>query len=449
MNELELLQQADQFARAYTALTEYRPSYPSEESIRDLDRLNEQLTQTGHSALSTLELMNTVAGSATVASNGPRYFGFVLGASLPVAAAADRLALAWDQCASSADSAPGVHALETQAAKWVLEILKLPEQSAVAFGTSATACGLSCIAAARAELLARIGWNYVEEGLVGAPDIRVVVSDVAHVTIKKALQILGFGWNNVIKAKTDEFGRIVPESLPDLDDQTILILQAGEVNTGEFDPFDPLIRMAHDAGAWVHVDGAFGLWARSTSRLSHLTNGIDAADSWTTDGHKWLNTPYDSAMAICRDPQALARVMNSDAVYSSASADSQKNLTLEFSRKARGVTVWAALRTLGRDGVARMVEQHHVQARFVAERLTAAGFEVLNRVVLNQVLVRGFDDVATQRIVAAVQASGRVWFGATVWKARPAFRISLSSFRTKERHILELIDILEAIGPRG
>jgi len=449
MNELELLQQADQIARAYTAFTDYRPAYPSAEAISELSKLNEPLTQQGLPAKSTLELMKTVAGSATVASNGPRYFGFVLGASLPIAAAADRLALAWDQCASSSDSAPGVHALEQQAAKWVLDILKLPEQSAVAFGTSATACGLSCIAAARAELLARKGWNYVEDGLAGAPDIRVVVSDVAHVTIKKALQILGFGWNNVVKAKTDEYGRIVPESLPELDDQTILILQAGEVNTGEFDPFETLIQSAHDVGAWVHVDGAFGLWARSTSQLSHLTKGIEAADSWTTDGHKWLNTPYDSAMAICRDPQALARVMNSDAVYSSASADSQKNLTLEFSRKARGVSVWAALRTLGRDGVAQMVQQHHEQAREVADKLRGFGFDVVNRVILNQVLVRGVDDEATLRIVAAAQASGRIWFGATVWEGRPAFRISFSSFRTQDEHVAELVDILKRIGPKG
>lgn len=449
MNELDLLQEADRLARAYTAGIEERDAFPNEEAIATLSDLDEPLSDSGQSALSTLNVMNAVAGEATAASNGPRYFGFVLGASLPVAAAADRLALAWDQCASSSDSAPGVHALEQQAARWVLDILQLPQQSAVAFGTSATACGLSCIAAARAELLARKGWGLVENGLNGAPNIRVVVSEVTHVTVKKSLQILGFGWSNVEKAETDPQGRIIPEKLPKLDDQTILILQAGEVNTGEFDPFVPLVQMARDAGAWVHVDGAFGLWARSTPQLGHLTDGIDGADSWTTDGHKWLNTPYDSAMAICRDPQALARVMNSDAVYSNASADSQKNLTLEFSRKARGVSVWAALRTLGRDGVAKMVEKHHEQANQVAERLRALGFDVLNRVVLNQVLVRGKDDEATKRVVQTAQASGRVWFGATVWEGRPAFRISLSSFRTEERHIEELIDVLAQIGPTG
>lgn len=449
MNELELLQKADQLARAYTAEIENRAAFPSSQAIADLAKLDEPLMQNGLSAEETLDLMNSVAGNATVASNGPRYFGFVLGASLPVAAAADRLALAWDQCASSSDSAPGVHALEQQAAKWVLDVLSLPKESAVAFGTSATACGLSCIAAARAELLARQGWDFNNDGLAGAPDIRVIVSDVTHVTIRKALQILGFGWRNILKAKTDENGRILPEKLPELNDRTILILQAGEVNTGEFDPFDPLIQMARDAGAWVHVDGAFGLWARATEKLAHLTAGVAGADSWTTDGHKWLNTPYDSAMAICRNPQALARVMNSDAVYSSASADSQKNLTLEFSRKARGITIWAALRTLGRSGVAAMVEGHHAQAQHVADLLRQHGFVVLNRVVLNQVLVRGLDDEATESILTKAQSTGRVWFGGTVWQGRPAFRISLSSFRTQERHVQELVEILAGIGPRG
>lgn len=449
MNELELLQKADQLARAYTAEIENRAAFPSSQAIADLAKLDEPLMQKGQPAEETLDLMNSVAGNATVASNGPRYFGFVLGASLPVAAAADRLALAWDQCASSSDSAPGVHALEQQAAKWVLDVLSLPKESAVAFGTSATACGLSCIAAARAELLARQGWDFNNDGLAGAPDIRVIVSDVTHVTIRKALQILGFGWRNILKAETDENGRILPEKLPELNDRTILILQAGEVNTGEFDPFDPLIQMARDAGAWVHVDGAFGLWARATEKLAHLTAGVAGADSWTTDGHKWLNTPYDSAMAICRNPQALARVMNSDAVYSSASADSQKNLTLEFSRKARGITIWAALRTLGRSGVAAMVEGHHAQAQHVADLLRQHGFVVLNRVVLNQVLVRGLDDEATESILTKAQSTGRVWFGGTVWQGRPAFRISLSSFRTQERHVQELVEILAGIGPRG
>jgi len=260
---------------------------------------------------------------------------------------------------------------------------------------------------------------------------------------------LGFGWARVLKAPVDGQGRIIPDQLPPMDAQTILVLQAGEVNTGEFDNFAEIIPQAKAVGAWVHVDGAFGLWARAAPKLRDLTDGIDRADSWTTDGHKWLNTPYDGAMAICRDPQALARVMNSDAAYSTASADAQKNLTLEFSRRARGIPIWAALRTLGRNGVAEMVETHHTQAQRIAAALSEAGFEVLNRVVLNQVLVRGANDAATLSILKQVQDSGTSWFGGSVWQDRPAFRISLSSFRTKDKHVDRLLALMLRIGPGG
>src|SRR5690606_5069297 len=212
-------------------------------------------------------------------------------------------------------------------------------------------------------------------------------------------------------------------------------LQAGEVNTGEFDPFTPLIAAARAAGAWTHVDGAFGLWARTSDRLRSLTDGVDGADSWTTDGHKWLNTPYDGAMGICRDPDALAGAMNADAVYATSSRDSQKNLGVEFSRRARGIPIWAVMRTLGRDGIAQLVERHCRQARRMADGLRAAGFDVANRVVLNQVLVRGESDAATQAIRQAALDTGRLWFGGTTWQGRAAFRLSVSSWRTTDADI--------------
>jgi glutamate/tyrosine decarboxylase-like PLP-dependent enzyme len=449
MNEDALLQEADRRARSYVVGADHRRVFPAAAEIAALAGFDEALPAQGRPGAETLALMDDLGSPATVASNGPNYFGFVIGASLPVAAAAERLAIAWDQCASTEDGSPAAYAIEKQASKWLLEILDLPRSSAVAFGTSATACGLSCLAAARAELLARQGWDVVNDGLFGAPEVKVVVPASTHVTVRKALQVLGFGWNRVIKAPVDDRGRILPDQLPEIDANTLLVLQAGEVNTGEFDDFASVIPRAKAAGAWVHVDGAFGLWARAAPGLRDLTTGIAAADSWTTDGHKWLNTPYDGAMAICRDPQALARVMNSDAAYSSASAEAQKNLTLEFSRRARGLPIWAALRSLGRDGVAEMVTRHHSQAQRIGTALREAGFEVLNRVVLNQVLVRGADDAATQSILKQVQESGTSWFGGSVWQERPAFRISLSSFRTEERHVDQLIDLLLRIGPKG
>jgi glutamate/tyrosine decarboxylase-like PLP-dependent enzyme len=323
-------------------------------------------------------------------------------------------------------------------------VLNLPRESAIGFGTSATACTLVAIAAARRALLARRGWDFDRDGLAGGPEVRVVMSELAYVTVKKALRILGFGTRHLVAAPVDTYGRVDATRLPPLDDMTTLCLQAGEVNSGEFDPFSELIPRARSDRAWIHVDGAFGLWARASSK-AHLTDGVDNADSWTTDGHKWLNTPYDGAMVICRDAAALAGAMNSDAAYSSASQDAQKNLTLEFSRKARGIPIWAALRTLGRAGVAEMVDRHCALASRIADGLRLAGYDVLNRVVLNQVLVRATTDEQTIAIRQAAQASGEIWFGPTVWQERPAFRISVSSWRTGDEHGRRLVDLLAAL----
>lgn len=445
MTELDLLADADTRARRFIAGNEARRAFPNEAALASLTAFEEALADEGRLAEETLALLDDIGSAAAVAGNGPRYFGFVVGSSLPIAAAAERLVLAWDQSASTPLGAPGAAAIEKVAGRWLLEILDLPRESAVGFGTSASACGLTCITAARRTLLAKAGWDFDRQGLAGAPPVRAIVSDVAHVTMIKALRVLGFGTNNLIVAPTDARGRIDQASLPPLDDRTILCLQAGEVNTGEFDPFADLIPRARTAGAWVHVDGAFGLWARASAKLRHLTEGVDLADSWTTDGHKWLNTPYDCAMAIVRDAPALAGAMNSDAAYSSASPDAQKNLTLEFSRRARGVAVWAALRTLGHGGVAALVERNVAQAARVADGLREAGYDVLNAVVLNQVLFRAGSDAETIAIREAAAASGEIWFGGTVWRERPAARISVSSWRTRDEHIEQAIHLLQEL----
>ena len=444
MDELALLADADKRAQSYIAAVGKRRVFPDSGTLADLASFDEPLPEHGFAGSEVLRLLDEKGSPATVASNDPRYFGFVIGASLPAAAAAERLMLSWDQCASSFDNSPIAATLERIAAGWVLEALNLPRESAVGFGTSATACTLVCIAAARRALLARQGWDFDGDGLAGAPEVRVVISETAHITVKKALRVLGFGMKRVLLAPADIHGRVDPDRLPSLDDRTILCLQAGEVNTGEFDPFTELIPKAKAAGAWVHIDGAFCLWARASSKVA-LTEGIDGADSWTTDGHKWLNTPYDGAMAICRDAAALSAAMNSDAVYSTAAKDAQKNLNLEFSRRARGIPIWAALRSLGRSGVAAMVDRHCALASRIADGLRAAGYEVLNRVPLNQVLVRAATDAETVAIRQAAQNSGKVWFGPTVWQGRPAFRISVSSWRTEEVHADQLVEQLAAL----
>ncbi|GLZ87671.1 aspartate aminotransferase family protein [Metapseudomonas resinovorans] len=443
-NERQILEDADRRALAYVDGIPDRRVFPSPEAVQALAAFNGPLPEQGRPAAEVLRQLDELGSPATTASNGGRYFGFVIGATLPAAAAAERLALAWDQCASSFDNSPTADRIEKVAARWVLESLGLPAGSAVGFGTSATACTLASLSAARRALLARKGWDFDGDGLIGAPEVRVVVSANVHITVKKALRILGFGMNRLLVAPTDEFGRIDPASLPPLDDMTVLCLQAGEVNTGEFDPFSELIPRARAAGAWVHVDGAFGLWVRASSH-AHLASGVEQADSWTCDSHKWLNTPYDGAMAICRDAEALSIAMNSDAAYASASRDAQKNLTLEFSRRARGIPVWAALASLGRDGLASMIDRHMRQAEHLAGRLRAAGYQVLNRVVLNQVLVRADSDEETIAIRSAAQASGEVWFGPTLWQGRPAFRLSVSSWRTTDADIEHLATLLAGL----
>ncbi|MFV3127799.1 pyridoxal phosphate-dependent decarboxylase family protein [Niveispirillum sp. KHB5.9] len=448
MDELALIRDADNRAASYLAGVADRRVFPDADALAALWAFQEPLPRLGRPAAETLDLLDRIGTPATVTSNGPNYFGFVIGGALPAAAAAERLMLAWDQCASSFDNSPVAATLEKLAGQWLLEALDLPRESAVGFGTSATACGLACLAAARRSLLARKGWDVDRQGLAGSPAVQVVVSETVHVTVRKALRILGFGLDNLIIASTDDYGRVDPARLPRLDDMTILCLQAGEVNMGEFDPFIPLIQAARAVGAWVHVDGAFGLWARLSSDAVRLTAGLDGADSWTTDGHKWLNTPYDGAIAICRDARALADAMNSDAAYAAADPFAQKNLTLEFSRRARGISVWAALRTLGVDGIAGMVDRHRALARRLADGLRATGYEVVNRVVLNQVLIRleGDEDGARlTRIRKAAEASGELWFGPTIWRGRPAARLSISSWRTGEAEIDHAIAVLASL----
>lgn len=441
-SESELVQDADARALTYLEGINYRRVFPNQDAIDSLSTFNESLADEGRPGSETLAMLDDVGSAATVATNGPRYFGFVVGAALPIAAAAERLMLAWDNGSALYVTSPTCATLEEIAGRWMLDILDLPKQSAVGFGTSATACSLTCLTAARRALLIRAGWNPDEDGLYGAPEIRVVVSEKTHITILKALRILGFGSSRLLVAPVDEHGRIDPARMPALDDKTIVCLQAGEVNTGEFDPFSEIIPKAREAGAWIHIDGAFGLWARASGKLRHYTDGVEGADSWTVDGHKWLNTPYDCAMAICKDPSLLAAAMNSDAAYAAGTAKAQKNLTIEFSRRARGVPVWAILRTLGRQGVAEMVERHCSQATHLADSLRDAGFDVINRVVLNQVIVRGQSDAETQAIQNAAHESGEVWFGMSSWGGKAAFRLSISSWRTTDDDIERLIKVL-------
>jgi glutamate/tyrosine decarboxylase-like PLP-dependent enzyme len=368
---------------------------------------------------------------------GPRFFGFVIGGSLPVTLAANWLAGAWDQNTALAHVSPATAAIEQVALRWLLDMFGLPADCAGAFVSGATVANFTALAAARNSVLRRAGWNVEADGLFGAPPVTVVVSAEAHPTLFKSLGMLGLGRNRVVRVAVDDQGRMRADALPDLAGPAIVCMQAGNINTGAFDPFEPICAWAHDAGAWVHVDGAFGLWAAATPSLVHLAAGMARADSWATDGHKWLNVPYDSGLAFVRDEAALRGAMAITAEYL-PTVSSQRNpsdYTPELSRRARGVEVWAALRSLGRSGVAALIERCCRHARRFAEGLQTAGYEVLNEVVLNQVLVSFGSAEVTQQVIQGIQAEGTCWAGVTVWQGRTAMRISVSSWATTEEDV--------------
>jgi glutamate/tyrosine decarboxylase-like PLP-dependent enzyme len=389
-----------------------------------------------------------VAGAepALVASTGPRYFGFVIGGSLDAATAADMLAVGWDQNAYNQLSSPVAALVEEVAGTWLRELLGLPVRASFGFVTGGQAANTVCLAAARHKVLADAGWDVERDGLVGSPRVRVVATAERHATIDRALRLLGLGAGALEPVATDRNGAIDVRELRAVLARgpaapTIVCLQAGNVNTGACDPLGAAVAVAREHSAWAHVDGAFGLWAAASPATRWLVDGIETADSWATDGHKWLNVPYDSGYAFCAHPEAHVAAMAYTAAYLMAApmppVRSPGDYVLESSRRARGLATWAAVRELGRAGIAGLVDRCCVLARRFATQLASVeGVEILNDVVLNQVLVRfGGDDATTQRVIAAVQGSGECWMGSTSWRGLTLMRISVSSWRTTEQDV--------------
>jgi glutamate/tyrosine decarboxylase-like PLP-dependent enzyme len=390
-----------------------------------------------------LRLLDCIGSPATVAMAGPRYFGFVIGGSLPAALAANWLAGAWDQCPGLFVASPVGTVLEEISLRWLLDVLKLPAGCAGSFVTGATVANFTALAAARHAVLERAGWDVEADGLFGAPPVTVIAGDEAHPALLKALGMLGMGRQRVVKVPVDGQGSMRAGEIPRITGPAIVCMQAGNVNTGAFDPAAEICARAHEAGAWVHVDGAFGLWAAASPKLEHLVEGVAAADSWATDAHKWLNVPYDSGLAFVRDPQALRRAMAVTAAYLPQSAHREpSHFTPELSRRARGVEVWAALRSLGRSGLTDLIERNCGHARRFAEALSAAGCQVLNDVVLNQVLVTFGDAARTTQVIEAVQRDGTCWCGPTVWQDHTAMRISVSSWATRDEEVERSIEAI-------
>lgn len=426
-------------ARAARYLTDVgnRRVSPLREAVAGLEELGGALPEGACDPAQILALLDDVGSPATVATTGGRYFGFVIGGTLPAALAANWMAGTWDQNAAMQVMSPVSARLEEIVLGWIVDLLRLPPASGAGFVTGTTMANFSALAAARTAILKRSGWNVEENGLFGAPAFRVIVGEEVHVSVLKALTLLGLGRSRVIRVPVDGQGRMRADALPGLDEHTVVCMQAGNVNTGAFDPAREICARAHDTGAWVHVDGAFGLWGAVSPLYASLLEGVGDADSWAIDCHKWLNVPQDSGIAVVRDPEHLRTAMSAgNAAYLTQGAGREPwQYTPDSSRRARGIELWAAMRSLGRNGLREMIERNCLQARLFADRLRAAGYEILNDVVLNQVLVSFGSAEETRQVISNIQTDGTCWCGGTEWQGHTAMRISVSSWATTNEDV--------------
>jgi glutamate/tyrosine decarboxylase-like PLP-dependent enzyme len=440
-----VLEVAGERARRYLAEVEDRP-VREEASPDELRKaLGGNLPEKGEDPATVVEQLADAAEPGLIALGSPRYFGFVIGGTLPAALGADWLAGAWDQIASLYVCGPSAGVAEDVAGRWVLDLLGLPKDAAFGLTTGGTMANFSGIGAGRRAVLARQGWDVEAKGLNGAPPVRVLVGEHAHATIFVALRLLGLGDENAIRVRADDAGRMVPDALAEElgrgDGPAIVCVQAGEVNTGCFDPFSAIAEVCGQHDAWLHVDGAVGLWAAASSEFDSLTEGLERADSWSTDAHKWLNVPYDCGFIAVKDPDALRGAMGISAPYLTAASDARDSYQYvpESSRRARGFVLYAALRSLGREGVAELVERCSSLARLMAAELDEdPALEVINDVVINQVLVAVVGDESgelTTDAVGRIQRDGTCWLAGTRWRGRPAIRVSVSNWRTGEDDI--------------
>jgi len=428
-----VLQLAAERARRYVEQVAERRVAPAEKDVAALAKFHEPFPAQPSDPRDVVKLLDDLGSPATVASTGRRYFGFVVGGVLPVVMGANWLAGAWDQNACLRVMSPVAAELEDIALRWICEALGLPVECEGGLVTCATTANFTALAAARYALLAKSGWNVAENGMFGAPPIQVVVGGEVHASMLKALSLVGFGSKRVTIVEVDTQGRMRPDKLPKLGERAIVCIQAGSVNTGAFDPALEIVHRARKQGAWVHVDGAFGLWAGLSPKYKHLTRGFEQADSWATDAHKWPNVNYDSGIVMVRDGAALRAAMTMSAAYLAPGTRREPaHHTPEASRRARGVELWAALKSLGRSGLCALIERTCALAKRFEAGLRAAGFEVLNDVVINQVLVSFAAAEITREIIRRTQDDGTCWCGATEWQGRTAMRISVSSWATTE-----------------
>jgi glutamate/tyrosine decarboxylase-like PLP-dependent enzyme len=446
----EILLEAAARALQYLNTIRERHVGVTQEGLNKLPGLGGVLPAQGRDPKAVLRMLDEIGSPATTASTGGRLFGGVIGGALPATVAAHWLAAAWDQNACLFDFSPVGAYLEEVVLGWLLNLLGLPSTSGGAFVTGTQMADVTALAAARHALLRKVGWDVEGDGLFGAPPVSVIVGEEVHATMLKALSMLGFGRNRVHMVAADSQGRMKPSQIPRLQGPVIVCAQVGNVNTGACDPMGAICDAARAIDAWVHVDGAFGLWAAASPGRKHMVQGVDRADSWATDAHKWLNVPQDSGIAMVRDADALLHAMSITASYYPHPSSKREPMQWgpESSRRARAVEIWAALCSLGTEGVADLIERTCQHAVAFAKGFRAAGYEVLNDVVLNQVLISFRDDETTKRVISAIQTEGTCWCGGTVWKGRAAMRISVSSWATTEADVERSLEAMLAIAAK-
>ena len=437
----ELIEFVKQRAIQYIENIDNRKVFPIDDAINKLLIFDESLPEEPSSPIDTIELLDRIGSEATVASTGGRYFGFVIGGVIPAALGASWLASTWDQNAGIWAASPIASKIEDIALKWLKEILKLPIKSGGALVTGTTMANFVALSAARYKLLKQCGWNIDEKGLYGAPKINIIIGEEAHTTIYKSIKMLGLGNQNIIKIPVDEQGAMRADLFPNISEPSIICLQAGNVNTGAFDPISKICDYAKDKNTWIHVDGAFGLWASVSPKLKNYTKNIDKADSWATDLHKWLNIPYDNGAVFVKNEDDLIAAMSLNASYIPEGEFREPFLyTPELSRRARGFEAWAALKSLGKSGIREIIERNCMLATILADKLSKTGIQILNEINLNQVLVHFDNNELTKKIITEVQKDGICWCGGTNRRGIDAMRISVSSWKTTEKDIEMTVD---------
>ncbi|MEQ8363953.1 MAG: aminotransferase class V-fold PLP-dependent enzyme [Cyclobacteriaceae bacterium] len=429
-----IFEKAESYGLDYLSNVFERNVFPTQQALEDLNQLEEKLPQQSSDANEIIDTLHKIGSPATVTSMGGRYFGFVTGSVVPASLAAKNLSIFWDQVSALQVLSPISSQLETIVEKWLIELFNLPSHTSVGFVSGSSMANFCGLAAARYRILKNQGWDITEKGLFDAPKIRVVTGRHAHSTISKAISLTGLGKSNIEWVDVDDQGRIIPELIPELDAKTILILQAGNVNSGSFDNFKLIYQKARAQGAWIHIDGAFGLWAQAAKKLKHLTEGSEFAHSWALDGHKTLNTPYDSGVILCEDKEALVSSLHMTGGYIITGKERDGMFyTPEMSRRARVIEFWAALKYLGKDGLDEMVQGFHERAVQFANGLEMInGFHVLNDVVFNQVLVSCDTDEVTDQTIAKIQELRECWVGGSTWQGKKVIRISVCSWATTE-----------------